>query len=84
MDIAAGAKIRALAAQQQHADIGLAMANHDGVAQRLEQFEAHAVRGIGTVEPQARDAIGDIQQNRPLVDHRKLSLFPAGRNESIR
>ena len=72
-DVAARAEIRALAAQQQHAQVRLAVADHDGVAQRAQQFGAHAVGGIGPVEPQPRDAVGDVEQNRTLVDHRKLS-----------
>jgi hypothetical protein len=48
----------------------MAMARHDGVAQRAQQFNAHAVGGFGPVEPQPRDAVGDIEQNRSLVYHR--------------
>jgi len=40
------------------------MANHDGIAQRLQEFDIHAVGGIGPVEPEMRDAIRDAQQNR--------------------
>ena len=36
-NVAAGAKILALAAQQQHAQVRLAMADHDGVAQRAQE-----------------------------------------------
>ena len=50
------------------------MTDHDGVAQRAQQFRAHAVRRIGAVEAQPRNAVGDIEQNRTLVDHRKLSV----------
>ena len=58
------------------------MASHSA----LEKFGAHAVGGIGAVEPQPRDAIGDVEQNRTFIDHGKLSAFRPVRqirNESV-
>ena len=48
------------------------MADHDGVAQRAQELGAHAIGGIGAVEPQPRDAVGDVEQNRTFIDHGKF------------
>jgi hypothetical protein len=53
----------------------LAVTRHDGVAQRAQEFGAHAVGGIRAVEAQPRDAVGDIQQHRSFIDHGRFPPF---------
>ena len=74
MNIAAGAEILARAGEQYRTDIGFALTHHDGVAQRVEKFDVHAVGDIGPIERKLGDAVCNTQQNWSLVDHWQAHL----------
>jgi hypothetical protein len=74
MHVATGAEILALAGQQHRADVRRAMTHHDGIAERLQEFDIHAVGGSGPIKPEMRDAVRDAQQNWSPIDHWQAHL----------
>ena len=66
VDVAAGAEIRALAAQQHHAHAIVAMQQHDDALKLRQQFDIEPVGGLRPVEPHMGDAVGvEIGEHRP-------------------
>ncbi len=74
MYVAASAEVLALAREQHRTNAGLAMADHDCVAQRLEKLYIHAVGDIGPIEGDMGNAVCNTQQNRSLINHRQAHV----------
>src|SRR5256885_8430433 len=70
LDVAAGAEVRAVAAEDHDANARLAVAAHDRVVERAQEGHVQAIRRVGAVERQPRHAVAvEREQDGAVVDH---------------